>query len=126
MTGSLRSPGSGRASAGRRRRPLSLTVGLVVVLVCLALAVVGGAVASDAPDGLERVAQDQGLMTSTTQATTTGRPGGEHGWRAAVDDRFGAAATAAIGVLMTLGLGSAAAVLVRRSDRSPVPEADLS
>jgi hypothetical protein len=99
----------------------------VVVLVCLGLAVVGGSLASDAPDGLERVAQDQGLAPAAPGATTGGGPGpDEHGWRAAVDERFGTAETGAIGVLLTLGVGSAAAVLFRRSDRSPAPQPDVS
>lgn len=98
-----------------------MTVGLVVVAICLALAVVGGSLASDAPDGLERVAQDQGLVSPAA-----GRSGGEDGWRNGVAEGLGTVATGAIGVLLTLGLASAGAVLARRSGHRAAPRSDVS
>ena len=100
-----------------RGLPLRVLAGLVVV-VALLLAGVASHYASGAPDGLTRVADDQGISRAERPHATDGSPLSGYSVRGIGDDRLsrGLAGVAGVGLILVLGVG--ATLVVRRRERA--------
>ncbi|MFD1662286.1 energy-coupling factor ABC transporter permease [Streptomyces caeni] len=97
-------------SAGRSRRTLWIT-GLVTSLV---LAGFVSFYASASPDGLEKVAVDQGIAHTARKHASSGSPLAGYGVRDIADARLSGGLAGAIGVGATLVVGSTVFWAVRR------------
>ena len=97
-----------------RRVTSARAVGLVVLLVALLVAGVVSHYASGSPDGLERVAQDQGF--AQTEETHPGADGALAGYEttAVRDDRVSGGVAGVAGVVVVLVLTGGLAVVLRR------------
>lgn len=97
------------------RRAVAVVVA-VGVAVSIAIAVFGAPWASDAPDGLERVASDRGFAETATESATAESPAAGYStgaWRAA-------------GVVLVFGLAAGATALASRRRREPSAETAAS
>ena len=88
------------------------------LLVAIGLAMLVSGFASGAPDGLNKVAEDQGIAGYAKAHTFENGPLAGYAVKG-VDDRVGTAISGLIGVLVTFGIGLALFAVVRalRSDR---------
>lgn len=102
----------------RRIPTRALAAGIVVV--ALVLAGVVSHYASSSPDGLTKVAQDQGFADTEEEHAAGDGPFAGYGTSFIGNDRLGGAVAGVVGVLVVLGLGMGMTMLVRR--RSPDPE----
>ena len=100
----------------RRRLAAFVAVGLAVAL---ALAFFVSPVASSNPDGLDRVASDQGLADQEAAHRTDDGPPAGDGVRGVGSDRLGTGLAGVIGVGATFALAGGGLVLVRRARRRP-------
>ena len=97
-----------------RRLRVFVVAGLAVAVV---LAAVLSQFASSAPDGLERVATDQGFADSAEDHALGDAPLADYGVRGVEDDRVGTAVAGLAGVALTFAIGYGLfAVLRRRED----------
>lgn len=98
-----------------RRTLVFLAAGLAV-----ALAVAGGLslLASDEPDGLERVSIDQGFADQAEDHTLEGGPLSDYEIDTIGNDRWGSALAGMIGVLVTLTITLGVLWMARRWRRS--------
>ncbi|SES22574.1 energy-coupling factor ABC transporter permease [Streptomyces qinglanensis] len=107
------------AAAGRRRsvRPLWIA-GLVVTLACA-----GGLsfYASSDPDGLEKVAADNGIDKQAEDHAAEDSPLADYGVQDIADSRLSGGLAGVIGVGATLVVGSGVFVAVRRRSNSGAP-----
>jgi cobalt/nickel transport system permease protein len=106
---SLRSGVWGFAAAG-------LVVAALLVLVAAPLA-------SSEPDGLERVAIDQGFLDSAEDHALVGSPLADYGVDGVEDESTGSRVAGLVGVLITFGVGAAIVgtfVVIRRKSATPV------
>ena len=99
-----------------RRLPLRVLAAIAIVVVLL----LGGVVsyyASSSPDGLSRVAQDQGITRAEKPHASDGSPLAGYSVRGVGDHRLarGLAGVAGIGVVLLLGSGLTR-VVRRRAD----------
>ena len=85
----------------------------VGLLVALALVFVVAPIASGDPDGLERVAIDQGF-SAEAQEHPIGGPLTDYGVRGLESDRIGTMLAGAIGVVVVFGLGLGLVALLRK------------
>jgi hypothetical protein len=112
-----------RSRPSRRSPAGLLTVAVVVVLVALAVTGFASRFASSAPDGLERVAEDHGFDDRASDHALADSPVADYSLRGIDDDVVATGAAGAIGVLATLGVGAAVAVVLQRgrtgAERSP-------
>lgn len=83
---------------------------VVGVLAALLLAGVASRYASDRPDGLERVAEDQGFLDQAEQAATAGGPLADY----QLGDSGDPTVPGVVGVLVVLLLTSGTVYVVRR------------
>ncbi len=93
-----------------------LAVAALLVLVVAPLA-------SGEPDGLERVAIDQGFIEEAEDSSASGSPLADYGVSGVEDETTGTRAAGIVGVLVTFGIGAAivgAFVLIRRRSASRV------
>ena len=92
------------------------TKALVVtgVLVALLLAGVVSFYASSSPDGLNRVAQDQGFAGTETEHRASDSPFAGYGTRGVDSDRLSTGAAGIVGALVVLALTGGLAYVVRR------------
>jgi cobalt/nickel transport protein len=92
------------------------TKALVVtgVLVALLLAGVVSFYASSSPDGLNRVAQDQGFARTETEHETADSPFAGYGTRGVDNDRLSTGTAGIVGALVVLSLTGGLAYVVRR------------
>ncbi|WP_049575712.1 energy-coupling factor ABC transporter permease [Streptomyces sp. SBT349] len=108
---------------GRPTRPLWLG-GLAVTVI---LAAFVSFYASADPDGLERVATDEGIIEEAEQHGLADSPLADYGVESVDDARLSTALAGAAGVAVTLAVGSGVFVAVRRartpSRAEPGPEA---
>jgi hypothetical protein len=75
------------------------------LLVALALGVLASPFASTAPDGLERVAADQGFDAAAADHALGQSPVADYEVRGVADERVATGAAGLAGVLLTFGLG---------------------
>ncbi len=92
------------------------------VLVALLLAGVVSHYASSEPDGLNRVAQDQGFAAESGRGNA---PLAGYSARGVADDRWAGGLAGVVGVVVVLGLtGGLTLVLRRRGAEKPKPDRD--
>jgi hypothetical protein len=89
---------------------LFLVAGL---LVAAGLALLASPYASSDPDGLERVAHDQGLGDNAREHDLAGSPVADYEVRGVADERLSTGLSGLVGVLLTFGVGTAAFALLR-------------
>lgn len=94
------------------------------LLVAVAVAVLAGPFASSAPDGLERVAEDEGFAAAADEHDLAGSPVADYQVRGVDDERAGSAVAGLAGVLLTFGLGLGAFAALRALRPSTSPSAD--
>lgn len=97
--------------AGRRRLGL---FGVAAVLAALALAGGVSYYASSHPDGLEKVAGDKGFNAQERDSVTADSPLADYSVTNVDNERLSVGIAGAIGVVATLGVGTAIFVVVRR------------
>ena len=106
-----------------RTRWVALGVGVVALL----LAGVVSFYASGAPDGLERVAHDQGFADTAEDHRTADGPLADYSAKDVDDARLSGAIAGVVGVVVVLVLaGGLAYVVRRRPARRPDPDRDRS
>ena len=89
-------------------------VALGLLVVALLLAGVASHYASNDPDGLTKVSQDQGFADTAQQHHTADGPLAGYRTRDVGDDRLSGGIAGVAGVLVVLALGTGVAYLVRR------------
>jgi cobalt/nickel transport system permease protein len=87
------------------------------VLVALALACIVSFWASSKPDGLEKVATDQGIAVKAEDHDLADSPLADYGTKGVDDERLSVAIAGATGVGLTLVLGGGLFWVVSRSAR---------
>lgn len=106
-----------------RRRPRTRTLVLAGVIVSLLVAGLLSWYASSSPDGLERVAQDQGFSQTTDQHAAADSPLAGYGTKGVDDERLSGGVAGVIGVAATGAImGGLVLLLRRRSGQHPVTE----
>ncbi|HEX9994913.1 MAG TPA: PDGLE domain-containing protein [Acidimicrobiales bacterium] len=84
------------------------------ILVAVLVAGLAGAVASDEPDGLERVARDQGFAGEADEHALSGSPVADYRVDGVDDDRVSTGLAGVLGVVVTFALGTGLLLVVRR------------
>ena len=111
--------------AGRGRMRMAVFVGLGLA-VALALAFFVSPEASSKPDGLNRVAVDEGFADQETAHATDDSPLAGYGVEGVDDDRLGTGLSGVIGVTVTFAVVGGAVLglrqVARRRSSSPAPE----
>jgi cobalt/nickel transport system permease protein len=93
------------------------------LIVAALLVLVVAPLASGDPDGLERVAIDQGFIDTAEDSAVAGSPLAEYGVSGVEDEAMGTRVAGLVGVLVTFGVGAAivgAFVLIRNRSTAPV------
>ncbi|HEX7094334.1 MAG TPA: PDGLE domain-containing protein [Acidimicrobiales bacterium] len=104
----------------RRKRILGfVAAGLLVAFVA---AGVVSWFASSSPDGLERVAADQGFATTEREHRFAGTPFADYSTQGVDDDRLSGSVAGVVGVALAFGV-SCGAVLMLRKLRKPAARA---
>jgi hypothetical protein len=96
---------------GRRPPTWFYVAALVVTLL---LAGVASTVASDDPDGLERVAEDEGFDRTALDHTLDGSPVADYELSAVDDERLAVGLAGVLGVVLTLVVAGGLFLAVRR------------
>lgn len=86
---------------------------LAGVLLAAALAIFVGPYASSSPDGLEKVAAEEGFAGAADDSAVAEGPLADYGVQGIDDERTGTAAAGLVGVLVTFGIGIGVFALVR-------------
>jgi cobalt/nickel transport protein len=107
----------------RANTKLFLVAGL---LLALALALFVSPFADRDPDGLSKVAQDQGFASAEREHELSGSPVAGYQVDGVHDDKVSKAVAGLVGVLATFGLGVGAFALLRTLRRSPEPDGDVA
>jgi cobalt/nickel transport protein len=100
-----------------RRLPLRV-LAAIALLVALLLAGVVSTVASSEPDGLSRVAEDQGISRTEKDHAAEDSPLSGYAVRGVGDDRVSTGLAGVLGVGVVLLLGTGLAYVVRRREPS--------
>jgi cobalt/nickel transport protein len=96
-------------------KPVSTrTLVVTGVLVALLLAAVVSYYASSSPDGLNRVAEDQGFSQTQTEHHGDGGPFAGYGTKGVGDERVSKGVAGVVGSLVVLVLAGGVTLLVRR------------
>ena len=93
------------------------------LLVAALLVLVAAPLASSEPDGLERVAIDQGFIDSAEDHPLSESPLADYGVSGIEDESTGTRVAGLVGVLITFGVGAAIVgtfVVIRRKSATPV------
>ncbi|WP_059007319.1 energy-coupling factor ABC transporter permease [Streptomyces specialis] len=119
---SVPAPAAGPAAVGAARparalRPLWLT-GVAVTLVCAAFV---SFYASADPDGLERVATEEGIAEEAEEHGLADSPLAAYGVKDVDNERLSVGLAGAAGAALTLAVGSGVFVAVRRRATAPCP-----
>jgi len=101
-------------SLTRRPRVTVRTVLVLGVLVSLFLAGVVSYYASSQPDGLERVAGDQGFLGSAREHASSGSPFADYATRGVDDARLSGGVAGVMGALLVLALAGGLFLALRR------------
>lgn len=107
----------------RRNLPLFIVAG---VLVGLGLAIFLSPFASSSPDGLEKVAADEGFDGTGRDSDLADSPLADYGVEGVEDDRIGTGVAGLIGTLVTLGLGTGLFAVVRTLRRRTADERETT
>jgi cobalt/nickel transport system permease protein len=91
---------------------------LAGLVVAFLLAGVASAFASAAPDGLEKVAADQGFAAGAEQHALAGSPVADYRVDGVEDERVGTGLAGVLGVAVTFAVGTGFLLLVRRRSTS--------
>ncbi len=111
-------------TAGPRRVELRRFI-LIAALVALLLAGIVSFYASSQPDGLEKVATEQGFIDEAAEHDLAEGPLADYGVANVDDARLSVGLSGVIGVVVTLGIGALLfRLLRRRSPASPRPSQD--
>lgn len=89
---------------------------LVAIVVAFVLAAGVSFYASGAPDGLERVAEDEGFLDTATPHDLADSPLADYGVEGVEDDRMSGGLAGIVGVIVTLAAGAGLFRLVRRPE----------
>jgi cobalt/nickel transport system permease protein len=108
---------SRRLMPGRTAIGGFVTVGLIVAL---GLVVFVAPIANSNPDGLERVAEDQGFADAAGDSATADSPLADYGVAGIEDDRSGTVIAGLIGTLLVFAVGTGILMAVRRKRTHPV------
>lgn len=92
---------------------------LVGLLVTVIVAVVVAQFASSSPDGLEHVAEQQGIAANATDHDLAGSPLADYGENISDNGGLNTAVAGLLGVLITLGVGYGVFWLARRTNKTP-------
>lgn len=92
---------------------------LVGLLVTIVVAVVIAQFASSSPDGLEYVAEEQGIADNATDHDLAGSPLADYGENISDSGGLNTAVAGLLGVLVTLGVGYGVFWLARRTNKTP-------
>jgi hypothetical protein len=84
------------------------------LLVALLLAGVASFYASRSPDGLNRVAEDQGFSDTRTEHASDGGPLAGYGTQGVADQRLSRGVAGVVGCVVVLGLAGGLTYVVRR------------
>jgi hypothetical protein len=97
------------------------------LLVAAGLGLLVSPFASSAPDGLERVAAEEGFIDSAEDHALSDGPVADYSVRGVDNERVSTAIAGLIGVLITFGVGLALFTAIRRHrpDAEPRPDAPL-
>lgn len=111
-----------------RPRPNTRIFLVAGLLVGLAVALVVSPFASSSPDGLERVAEDEGFAEAADEHDLARSPLADYRAEGVGDDRLSTGVAGAVGVLLTFGIGIAAFGALRAlrpaEDVEPPPRDD--
>jgi hypothetical protein len=91
---------------------------LTGLLVALLLAAVASFYASSSPDGLQKVATDQGISQNAKDHQLADSPFADYGTQGVDNARLSTGLAGIAGVAITLALGTGLALALRRRDRS--------
>jgi hypothetical protein len=105
-----------------RGRISTKTFAVAAVLVALLLAAVVSYYASGSPDGLNRVAEDNGFISQERESATADSPLADYSARNVSDDRLSGGLAGVVGVAVVLVLAGGLALVVRR--RTPRGDAE--
>lgn len=94
-----------------------LSIGLLIT--ALLVAAVLSYFASSAPDGLERVAEDEGFIDSAQEHATGSGPLADYATSGVTNDWLSVAIAGSTGVIVTAALAGALFILLRRRRTSP-------
>jgi len=113
------------ALSGRETRPIRSGIGGFAAsgLVVAALLVLVAPLASSAPDGLERVAIDQGFIETAEDHALSESPLADYEVGAVEDEATGTRVAGVVGVLVTFGIGAAIVggfIVIRKRSATPV------
>lgn len=92
---------------------------LVGLLVTVIVAVVIAQFASSSPDGLEHVAEEQGIAANATDHDLADSPLADYGENISDNGGLNTAVAGLLGVLITLGVGYGVFWLARRTNKTP-------
>jgi PDGLE domain-containing protein len=87
------------------------------LLVAAGLALLASPFASRDPDGLERVARDEGILDEARAHGLAGSPVAGYAVRGVEEERLSTGLSGLVGVLLTFGAGTAAFALLRTAHR---------
>lgn len=104
-------------SSGGRRRNVALFVGAFALILVTAVGL--SQLASDQPDGLEYVADQEGFADSADEHVLADTPLADYGGNLEGTDSTNVALAGLVGVLVTLGLGFGVFWLVRAGGTPP-------
>lgn len=100
------------------------TFAVIAVLVCLALAGIVGYYASGSPDGLNRVAIDNGFDKQKKDHAAKDSPFAGYAAKGVDNERLSSGVAGVAGVLVVLVAAGGLGYVVRRKGRDEAPEAD--
>ena len=88
------------------------------LVVCLAVALLLAPEASSSPDGLERVAIDEGFADTATDHALADGPIADYAIRGVDDERWSTALAGVLGVIVTFAVAGGVFLIVRRVSAS--------
>jgi cobalt/nickel transport system permease protein len=110
---------SDRLMPGRTATGGFVAVGLAVAL---ALVIFVAPLANSNPDGLERVAEDQGFSATAEDSAAVDSPLADYGVAGVEDDRTGTVVAGLIGTVLVFAVGTGALIVFRRKRTQPTPK----
>lgn len=102
------------ASTGERRRMSNKTFAAAAVVVALLLAGVASFYASGSPDGLSKVAADNGIDQQEKEHSTSDSPLAGYSTKDVDDERLSGGLAGVVGVTVVLLLAGGVALVLRR------------
>jgi cobalt/nickel transport system permease protein len=115
------------ASSRRLMPGRAATAGFVAagLLVAVGLVVFVAPLADSNPDGLERVAEDQGFAATAEDSATADSPLADYGVTGVTDERVGTIVAGVVGIILVFAVGVATLAMTRRKRSRASPEPRL-